>query len=201
MPSAIFHMVVFVVCLAMTSPPVENSGPHVGSPAPEMTILTSGNLPMKLSSLRGKWVLVQFGATWNPESEALACVFSNVRVTLDSMPFEYIQVFADPSVTDAGQFGFTQIAGIPSVLDGSESNTPYDAKEQGDWFLVDLTGVVRSKGGDMSPQAIRQTLMNAWKSDPAMNPVSSAYSSWACWPPPCAGKPGASTPALPSTFS
>jgi len=147
---------------------------RIGDAAPELELIGHGENAFKLSSLRGKWVLLLFGATWSPQSEATALVGSNIRGALEGYPFEFVQVFDDPSVWDGELFGFTQFAGL-SAFAGRQKNLAYYYKRPPPvWYLLDPKGVVRAAGGTPSPDSLRRALSQAWEGDPTMKGASIA---------------------------
>ena len=153
--------------------PFGHSGPvaNVGVSAPDVDLITHGDIVIKLSSLRGKWVLLQFGATWSPKSEAAALVASNIRDSLNGYPFEFVQVFDDPSVWDAELFGFTQFSGICAVVGKKPHLGMFSNKRPSAWYLLDPAGIVRAAGLAESAKSLRQALRRAWKDDLAMHDV------------------------------
>ncbi|MEI6033543.1 MAG: hypothetical protein WCS65_04570 [Verrucomicrobiae bacterium] len=141
---------------------------RIGVEAPELELIGHGDKAFKLSGLRGKWVLLLFGATWSPESEATALVGSNIREALEGYPFEFVQVYDDPSVWDGELFGFTQFAGLSAVA-GRQTNLAYFYKwPPPAWYLLDPKGIVRAAGRTPTPDSLRLALNRAWQDDPAM---------------------------------
>lgn len=144
----------------------------IGLEAPELELIGHGEKAFKLSGLRGKWVLLLFGATWSPESEAAALVGSNIRGALEGYPFEFVQVFDDPSVWDGELFGFTQFAGLSAVA-GRQKNLAYYYKSRPPvWYLIAPDGIVRAAGRAPTPDSLRLALGRAWQGDPVMKGAS-----------------------------
>jgi hypothetical protein len=147
---------------------------RIGIAAPELELVGHQDKAFKLSSLRGKWVLLLFGATWSPRSEATAMVASNIREALEGYPFEFVQVYDDPSVWDGELFGFTQFAGLSAVA-GQQKNLAYFYKRPPPaWYLLDPKGIVRAAGRTPTPDSLRLALGRAWNDDPAMKGASIA---------------------------
>ncbi len=146
----------------------------IGGGAPELELIGHGDKPFKLSSLRGKWVLLLFGATWSPSSEATALVCSNIRGALEGYPFEFVQVFDDPSVWDGELHGFTQFAGLAAFAGRQFNLRRYYERPPPVWYLIDPKGIVRAAGGASTPDALRTELSRAWSNDSAMKGVSIA---------------------------
>ena len=141
---------------------------EVGGKAPDWHLITDNNQKKALSDWKGKWVLLQLGTTWLPESEALTLVGSDIRQNLEGYPFEFVQVYDEPSVCDAALYGFTQSFGVHAVIERRRHPNFFRDRKLPAWSLIDPDGVLRAAGEYDAPDRIRETITQAWQSDPRM---------------------------------
>lgn len=167
----LFQIGLALAWLAAQLPPGKSAAGElgiIGAEAPDLAILTHGDTPGKISDFRNKWVFLQLGTTWLPNSEAMTLVGSNLRESLEGRPFEFVQIFDEPAITDAELYRFTQFAGVAAVMDSSRHRNFFRGRRLPTWCLIDPDGVVRAAGGVMSPERIRKALRKAWGGDPQM---------------------------------
>ncbi len=136
--------------------------------APDLTLLMEGSKELSLSSFRGKWVLLLYGSTYFPRSEEMTLVGSHVREALASHPFEFIQIFDDPSACDGALFSTTLFAGIPATIDRKQLPDFFSDQNLPKWYLIDPEGMILASGCYETPANLRSILTKAWRGDPRM---------------------------------
>jgi len=129
-----------------------------GKTAPDFTLAFQDGSSGKLSDHRGRWVFLEFGETACPESEQVALSLSRISDQLHGLPFDFIQVYADPSWDDivlGTGFPFEGIQARPSP-EGLPSD--YLIGFVPACYLIDPRGIVVWTGGGFSEEALRAML-------------------------------------------
>jgi len=135
----------------------------VGSTAPDFVLQTPDGASVQLSSLHGRWVLVNFWATWCPPCRKEMPTFQKL---LDGGFGDYnnkVTVLAVDRVEDASTVkGFLNDLKlkVPVVLDSDgKVNNLYGVLQLPYTFVVDPQGIVRyEQVAEMTPDLLQQYL-------------------------------------------
>jgi cytochrome c biogenesis protein CcmG/thiol:disulfide interchange protein DsbE len=136
-----------LVALLATRPPanvVEVDTPLLGKPAPPLSGTTLDDRGFNLSSLRGRWVFVNFFASWCPpcqqEEPGLVAFTSQHRRTGDAV---LVSVVFDDADSSARHFLAQTRATWPAVTDPSgQIALDYGVRGPPETFLISPEGVV-----------------------------------------------------------
>jgi cytochrome c biogenesis protein CcmG, thiol:disulfide interchange protein DsbE len=145
-------VVVAVLVVVLATRPAANSrvagNPLVGSAAPNISGTALNGQPVNLQSLRGRWVVVNFFATWcvpcrqeHPELKK----FSAEHQGADSPTI--VAVAYDQNDLDAARSFFAQNGGNWPVVpdDGGRTAVAYGVRGLPESFIVDPTGKISSQ--------------------------------------------------------
>jgi hypothetical protein len=146
----------------------------IGRTAPEMEMTTLDGTLMKLSSLRKKWVLLQCGGAWHRNSQATGQVFVHIRRALEGLPFEFVDIFDDPTSLDVQLFSFRTPVGIRAQVASRRDLDFCLPASLPAWYLIDPDGVVRAENGLGDPASLRRTIGDVLLKDPEFRNVSLA---------------------------
>jgi cytochrome c biogenesis protein CcmG/thiol:disulfide interchange protein DsbE len=155
-------MAAFIVLLA-TRPPAtatEVFTPLLGKPAPALAGTTLSGGRVDLASYRGRWVWVNFFASWCPpcqqEQPALVTFAFQHRAVGDAA---LVAVVFDDTTGNARAFDVSTGATWPSVIDpGGQIALRYGVRGPPEWFLISPGGKVVAhldgpvKGSDLDGQ-------------------------------------------------
>lgn len=135
----------------------------VNNPAPDFKLNTPAGQPIQLSSLRGKWIFLNFWATWCPPCQR---ELPNFQKLLNG-GFGPVQDKVTVLAVDNGETGQQ----VQSYLDGLKITVPAVVDSDGTavrmygvvqipmTFLIDPQGVVRYEQlGEVTPDVMRQIL-------------------------------------------
>lgn len=147
-----------------------------GKTAPEIDWISEGSAPTKLSSLRGKWVLLQCGGAWHRNSQATGQVFAHIRKSLEGKPFEFVEIFNDPTILDMQLFSFRTPVGIRAIVAKQRDLEFFRSARLPAWYLLDPTGLVRAEGRLDDPAALRKQIGSVLSSDPVFQKANLAPS-------------------------
>ena len=140
--------------------------PLIDKPAPEIVGTTLDGKPFDIDNLRGKWVVVNFFATWCVpcQQEHPYLVSFDRRHTQDGLAQIVSIVFND----DAGTVRdfFAKNGGDYPVVDGDQGRMAleYSVIRPPDTYIIDPLGVVRAR--------IARPLQNAYELDQTISALS-----------------------------
>ncbi len=142
----------------------------VGTRAPDFSLQTPTGQRVSLSDYRGKTVLVEFFATWSPESQAEAEHLVAIRAALSAKKFAFLSVNADGE--DAGSlYAFDRAFAIPfpTLLDPGDvagsfnhEGSPgpvtqsYAVRAHPTFYIIDKNGFVAWRSEGEQPDALLQ---------------------------------------------
>ena len=150
---------------AQTQPPQPNSNAGIGSIAPELTMNDVDGKPFSLSQLRGKYVLVDFWASWcgpcraeNPNVVAAYNQFKNknftvLGVSLDEGKAEWVEAIKSDNLT------WPQISDLKKFNSAAVELFGFDAIPYN--VLIDPTGKIIATG--LAGKALQSKLIEVLK--------------------------------------
>jgi peroxiredoxin len=124
----------------------------VNRPAPDFEVIRQDGSRVRLSSLRGKVVFVNFWATWCPPCRDEMPDLEKLTASMSKVPFELVAVSADESWQEINAF----LAGNPTQmligLDPEKSiSHAWGTEKFPESFVVDRRGQVRLRFVNVQP--------------------------------------------------
>lgn len=118
-----------------------------GNPAPDFTLKDLSGNPVKLSSLRGKVVLLNFWATWCPPCRQEIPSMMLLNKAMEGKPFQMLAVSEDQGGNEAVA-GFFKESGtlLPALLDTDQAvGQRYGLTGVPETFVIGKNGVILKK--------------------------------------------------------
>jgi cytochrome c biogenesis protein CcmG, thiol:disulfide interchange protein DsbE len=151
--------------IAVGAPPADTPGgrpalPHPGFPAPDFTLETADGVPLSLSDLRGRVVLLNIWASWCPPCRAEMPALDRVQQALGAEGLTVLGIHAtDQDSREAAAAFLDQTpVGFPVVYDlAGDVGRAYRVRALPTTFIIDRRGVIREVlvGGPLSEAALR----------------------------------------------
>jgi len=123
-----------------------------GQPAADFAATTLAGAPLKLSSLRGKVVLVDFWASWCEPCKKDLPLLDKLAPRLRARGIEIVAVNIDDDTKKASDFITSHALHLTVVPDaGKKIVGSYEPPKMPSSFVVDKGGVVRAVHGGFEP--------------------------------------------------
>lgn len=116
-------------------------------PAPQITVNSLANVPLKLSALKGKVVLLNFWATWCPPCRAEMPSMMKLNSAMAGKPFQMVSVSIDEGgVPEIESFFKASGYSLPTYTDpGGEAVRTYGITGVPESFVIDKNGILVKK--------------------------------------------------------
>ena len=116
-------------------------------PAPEITVNSLTNVPLKLSALKGKVVLLNFWATWCPPCREEMPSMMKLNSAMAGKPFQMVAVSIDEGgVPEIESFFKTSGYSLPTYTDpGGAAQQTYGITGVPESFVIDKNGILVKK--------------------------------------------------------
>jgi cytochrome c biogenesis protein CcmG, thiol:disulfide interchange protein DsbE len=123
-----------------------------GQPAPDFDSATLNQRSLKLSSLRGKVVLLDFWASWCEPCKKELPLLSKLAPRLKQKGIEIVAVNIDDDRKNAEDFVRAKGIGLTVVTDGTKQIVGrWEPPKMPSSFVIDKRGVVRAVNGGFEP--------------------------------------------------
>ena len=116
-------------------------------PAPEITVNSLTNVPLKLSALKGKVVLLNFWATWCPPCREEIPSMMKLNSAMAGKPFQMVSVSIDEGgVPEIESFFKTSGYSLPTYTDpGGAASKTYGITGVPESFVIGKNGILVKK--------------------------------------------------------
>jgi cytochrome c biogenesis protein CcmG, thiol:disulfide interchange protein DsbE len=116
-------------------------------PAPEINVSSLKNVPLKLSDLKGKVVLLNFWATWCPPCREEIPSMMKLNSAMAGKPFQMVAVSVDEGgVPEIESFFKTSGFSLPTYTDpGGAAVKTYGITGVPESFVIDKNGILVKK--------------------------------------------------------
>jgi len=116
-------------------------------PVPDITVNSLKNVPLKLSQLKGKVVLLNFWATWCPPCRGEIPSMMKLNSAMAGKPFQMVAVSIDEGgVPEIESFFKSSGFSLPTYIDPSGSAVKtYGITGVPESFLIDKNGILVKK--------------------------------------------------------
>jgi peroxiredoxin len=145
---AVIAMVAAVYWWAQISGPADSERDELSKPAPDFTLPDINGKQLKLSTLKGKMVLLDYWATWcGPCLEELPALVA-LQQKYSSKGFTVVGLSVDDASTrEVAAFAREHKLSYPIALTGGQDKIPegYNIFGLPTAYLIDASGVVRRK--------------------------------------------------------
>ena len=117
------------------------------SPAPEVTVNSLKNVPLKLSDLKGKVVLLNFWATWCPPCREEIPSMIKLNSAMSGKPFQMVAISIDDGGVPAIEAFFKESGFVlPAYTDPDGKATKiYGVTGVPETFVIDKNGILVKK--------------------------------------------------------
>lgn len=118
-----------------------------GAPAPDFSVKDLAGAEVKLSSLKGQVVLVNFWATWCPPCKEEIPSMMKLNQAMTGKPFKMMAISIDEGGKEAVE-GYFKKSGmsLPAYLDTDNSiSRTYGTTGVPETFIIDKAGVIQKK--------------------------------------------------------
>jgi len=140
------------VALSIAATAVAHAEVKAGQPAADFDGATLAGSPLKLSSLRGKVVLVDFWASWCEPCKKELPLLDKLAPRLHARGIEIVAVNIDDDKSKAADFIRSHNLHLTVVADASKKIVgAYEPPKMPSSFIVDKSGVVRAVHGGFEP--------------------------------------------------
>ena len=118
-----------------------------GSVAPDFTVKDLAGREVKLSSLKGKVVMVNFWATWCPPCKEELPSMMKLQQSMTGKQFQMMAISIDEGGKEAVESYFKKSGtALPAYLDlDGEASRSYGTTGVPETFIVDKAGIIRKK--------------------------------------------------------
>ena len=116
-------------------------------PAPQVTVNSLTNVPLRLSDLKGKVVLLNFWATWCPPCREEIPSMMKLNSAMTGKPFQMVAVSIDEGgVPDIEAFFKQSGFSLPTYTDpGGAAQKTYGITGVPETFVIDKNGILVKK--------------------------------------------------------
>ena len=148
-----------VAALALNAIPALAAPPAVGTRAPDFTLLTPEGTAVRLSSLRGKVVVVNFFATWCPPCNEEAPAIDALQRRYGAAGLQIVGVDVLESAAKAQEFRTQHHLSYPAVVDDGTLRNQYNVNGLPVHVFIDRSGTVRKIiVGELAPAEMRENI-------------------------------------------
>ena len=149
----VYCLILSVALLMMTGCTKKETAPGVVAevretkPAPELTVTSLTNVPLKLSDLKGKVVLLNFWATWCPPCREEIPSMMKLNTAMAGKPFQMVAVSIDEGgVPEIESFFKSSGFSLPTYTDpGGAAQKTYGVTGVPETFVIDKNGILVKK--------------------------------------------------------
>ncbi|MFV0338207.1 MAG: TlpA family protein disulfide reductase [Chthoniobacterales bacterium] len=157
--TSLFVYVILYLKVLLTTDTFNPLSNKVGEPAPDFSFISAEEKVLNISDFRGKWLLIQFGATNCKPSEITAQYFSQMRKAMTGRPFEFVEIYNDPTLTDVELYSVTDFHGIRALANKKNIPRFYKHSYIPVWFLIDPGGILRASGDFEDAPTLQKILL------------------------------------------
>jgi thiol-disulfide isomerase/thioredoxin len=127
--------------------PVEVAQVAEKKPVPDITVNSLQNVPLKLSDLKGKVVLLNFWATWCPPCREEMPAMMKLNKAMAGKPFQMVTVSIDEGgVPEIESFFKSSGYSLPTYTDqGGTAQKVYGITGVPESFVIDKNGILVKK--------------------------------------------------------
>lgn len=117
------------------------------SPAPEVVVNSLKNVPLKLSDLKGKVVLLNFWATWCPPCREEIPSMMKLNSAMAGKPFQMVAISVDEGGLPAIESFFKESGfSLPAYIDpDGKATKTYGITGVPETFIIDKNGILVKK--------------------------------------------------------